>query len=212
MTYDTIQFPFQVHNDATGPETAYLTPEHLPFGTRLEVTPSSAEIEPGMAAVFQCALTLDDQVIRPGCVNDQGFLLTAWRVADDADQRWGSCFYWLRPRVRTRLELIRGQWYAGQFSVYGHLSLDTDTGLQLDSQAPLRVRIRIEVDDGGERHAQWHTVTLQQGGGFNLVLKKLDGPAGAIARTQAWFDRTDLLASARSNVRVATHTVAPVIG
>jgi hypothetical protein len=211
MTYDTIHFPFQVHNDATGPETAYLTPEHLPYGTRLEVTPSSAEIEPGSAAVFDCTLTINDQIIRPGCDNDQGFLLTAWRVADDADQRWGSCFYWLRPRVRTHLELIRGEWYEDHFSVYGRLSLDTDTGLQLGSQLPLSVRIRVEVEADGEVEAHWHTVPVQQGGGFNLVLE-IGGPGGAIARSQAWFDRTDLLASARSNVRESKQGLAPVIG
>jgi hypothetical protein len=211
MTYDTITFPFQVHNDAVDTETAYLSPEHLPFGTKLEVTPASADIAPDTAVVFQCTLTIDEQVIRPGCDNDQGFLLTAWRVAHDADERWGSCFYWLRPRVRTRIELIRGQWYAGHYSVYGFLALDTDQNVTLSGQLPLTVRLRVEVDDGGVPEVRWHVVSVQQGGGFNLVLD-LDGPAGAVARAQAWFDRTDLLASARSNVRESTHLVAPQVG
>ncbi|WP_248763408.1 hypothetical protein [Pseudarthrobacter sp. SSS035] len=210
MTYDTIHFPFQVHNDASVSETAYLTPEHLPFGTRLEVTPSSAAVEPGTAVVFHCTLTVDDQIIRPGCDNDQGFLLTAWRVANDADERWGSCFYWLRPRVRTRLDWSRGSWYEDHFVLHGVLSLDTDTSVQLASQLPLSVRIRVDVENDGDSEGQWHTVPVQPGGGFFLVLS-LDAPGGAIARSQAWFDRTDLLASSRSGVWESKHALTPVI-
>lgn len=208
MTYDTIHFPFQVHNDASEPETAYLTPEHLPFGTRLEVVPSSAEIEPGTAVIFYCSLTLDDRIIKPGCDNDQGFLLTAWRVADDADERWGSCFYWLRPRVRTRLDWSRGSWYENHFILHGVLTLNTDTTVQLANQLPLSVRIRLEVE--GESEGQWHTVPVQSGGGFSLTLD-LEAPGGTIARSQAWFDRTDLLASSRSGLWESTHAVTPII-
>ena len=211
MSYDTIHFPFQVHNDAVDTETAYLSPEHLPFGTRLEVTPAQADIAPDTAAVFQCTLTIDDQIVQPGCDNDQGFLLTAWRVAHDADERWGSCFYWLRPRVRTRIQLVRGQWYAGHYSVYGVLALDTDQNVTLGSQLPLTVRLRVEVDDGGEPDVRWHVLPVQPGGGFSLHLD-LDGKGGATATAEAWFDRTELLASARSKPRVSVHQLAPVIG
>lgn len=211
MNYDTIRFPFQVHNDATETETAYLSPEHLPYGARLEVTPAQADIAPGSAVVFQCALTIDNQIVRPGCDNDQGFLLTAWRVAHDADEKWGSCFYWLRPRVRTRLELERGYWYDGSYASYGTLSLDTDQNVTLGSQLPLTVRLRVEViSRDGDSDVQWHVIPVQPGGGFSLDLT-LEASDGATVTTEAWFDRTVLLASSRSKPWVSVHQWAPVI-
>lgn len=211
MSYDTIEFPFQVHNDAKVVETAYLCPEGLPWGATLEITPSQADIAPGQAAIFTCRLTLDENIIRPGCANDQGFLLTTWRVADDADERWGSCFYFIRPRVRTKVAIIRATWYETQLSVYGVLSLDTDQQVQLSDHLPLQVRLRLEHDEGNTTAAQWITLPVQPGGAFTLHRPDYGGPAGAELRVQAWFDRTDLLASSRSDVFRCTHTVAPVI-
>jgi hypothetical protein len=132
-------------------------------------------------------------------------------VADDADERWGSCFYFLRPRVRTRLAIIHAQWYEKQLSVYGQLSLDTDQQVQLSDHLPLRVRVRLEHDDSNGAVAQWINVQVQPGGGFTIHRPDYGGPTGAALRIQAWFDRTDMLASSRSDVFTCEHTVAPVI-
>lgn len=212
MSYDPIEFQFQVHNDARVVETAYLCPEGLPWGATLDITPAQADIPPGEAAIFLCRLTLDEHIIRPGCANDQGFRLTAWRIADDADERWGSCFYHVRPRVRTRLAIIRAAWYESRLSVYGQLGLDTDQPVQLSDQLPLQVRVRLEHDGGNGTVVQWVPASVQAGGVFTVQRQDFGGPAGAELRIQAWFDRTDLLASARSDVFMCPHMVAPVIG
>lgn len=198
--YAPIEFSFQVQNDATVVETAYLCPSGLPWGASLEVTPAQAHILPGEAAIFHCRLALDDQVIRPGCANDQGFRLTAWRIAQDADEQWGSCFYFVRPRVQTKLEILRGRWYEQQVTVLGRLSLDTDQQVDLTGQLPLRVRIRLERDDEEGPIAEWVTAAVEPSGAFTVKRSGVTGPAGARLRIQAWFDRTDLLASARSEV------------
>ncbi|WP_328524035.1 hypothetical protein [Kribbella sp. NBC_00359] len=100
-------------------ETAYLSPYWRPWGATLEVTPGQADIPPGTSAVFQCSLPLDESIIRPGCTNDQGFRLTAWRIAEDTDEQWGSCFYFIRPRVRTRTEIYKADRYESDLSIYG---------------------------------------------------------------------------------------------
>ena len=211
MSYELIEFPFQVHNDAKVVERAYLVPEGLPWGATLEVTPAQADIPPGEAAIFTCRLTLDNAIIRPGCTNDQGFRLTAWRVAEDADERWGSCFYFIRPRVRTRIRIVSAQWYEQQLLVYGVLSLDTDQAVDLNAQLPLGVRVRLEYDDPAGNLRQWVTVPVQPGGAFNITRKEFNGPPGVELRIQAWFDRTDLLASSRSDIFRCPHNTAPVI-
>jgi hypothetical protein len=207
MSYNPIVFPFQVHNDATVIERAYLCPEGLPFGATLEVSPAHADIAPGQAAIFQCRMTLDPAIIRPGCANDQGFRLTAWRIAEDADERWGSCFYFLRPRVRTTLRIVRASWYERQLMVYGALALDTDQPVQLAAQLPLSVRIRLETVDASGSSSRWVTASVQPGGAFTFTR-----PVPAQLRVQAWFDRTDLLGSSRSDVVTCNHEVMPVIG
>jgi hypothetical protein len=211
MSYDPIDFPFQVHNDATVLERAYLCPEGLPWGATLEVTPAQADIAPGEAAIFTCRLTLNETIIRPGCANDQGFRLTAWRIANDADERWGSCFYFLRPRVRTKLRIVRASWYEQQLSVYGVLGLDTDQPVQLADQLPLRVRVRLEVEDANGSTSRWEHANVQPGGAFAVSRADFKGAVPAALRVQAWFDRTDLLASARSQVLSCKHETAPVI-
>jgi hypothetical protein len=211
MSYDPIEFPFQVHNDAEVIETAYLCPNGLPWGATLDITPAQADIPPGQAAIFKCRLTLNDSIIRPGCANDQGFRLTAWRIADDADEQWGSCFYFLRPRVRTRLEIMQGAWYEKQMSVVGLLSLDTDQQVNLSDQLPLHVRVRLERNGGNGTIAEWVTAPVQASGAFTVQRPDFTGPAGAELRIQAWFDRTDLLGSSRSDIFVCTHEVMPVI-
>ncbi|PZQ18406.1 MAG: hypothetical protein DI564_03625 [Rhodanobacter denitrificans] len=210
MSYAAISFQFQVHNDAEVVETAYLCPENLPWGAQLDVTPAQAAIPSGQAVVFQCTLRLDDRIIKPGCSNDQGFRLTAWRVAHDADERWGSCFYWVRPRIRTRLELVRGEWYEKRLSVYGQLSLDTDQPVNLDAQLPLRIRLRIDFEGEGAPPSGWYQAEVQPGGMFSLLLDVGAAP-GTKAHLQAWFDRTALLGSSRSGVRDYVHLVAPIV-
>lgn len=209
-TYDPIEFQFQVQNDAVVTETAYLCPYGLPWGTTLEVTPGQADIAPGTAAIFHCRLILNGTIIRPGCTNDQGFRLTAWRIADDADEQWGSCFYFVRPRVRTRTEIHKADWYESDVSIYGRLSLDTDQAVDLDDQLPLRVRVRLEFDDP-DAPGVWVTTAVQPGGSFAVNRKDVYGPAGQKLRVQAWFDRTDLLSSSRSDLVECVHAVAPVI-
>lgn len=211
MSYDPIEFLFQVHNDAKVVETAYLCPEGLPWGSRLDITPTQANIPPGEAVNFTCRLTLNPSIIRPGCTNDQGFRLTAWRVADDADERWGSCFYFLRPRIRTKVSIIRATWYEERLSLYGQLSLDTDQQVQLADQLPLRVRIRTEHGKGSSTVRQWEVVSVQPGGVFTRQRSNFSGVAGEELRLQVWFDRTDLLASSRSDEFVCIHNIAPVI-
>lgn len=211
MSYDPIQFPFQVHNDAKVIERAYLCPEGLPWGVTLEVSPAQADIAPGQTVIFQCRLTLNPAIIRPGCANDQGFRLTAWRIANDADERWGSCFYFLRPRVRTTLRIVQASWYETQLSVYGVLGLDTDQPVQLSDHLPLSVRVRLEVADASGSTARWVKASVQPGGAFTLTRPDFQGPVPAELRVQAWFDRTDLLASSRSGVFTCKHETAPVI-
>jgi len=211
MSYNPIVFPFQVHNDATVIERAYLCPEGLPWGATLEVSPAQADIAPGEAAIFQCQVTLDPAIFRPGCANDQGFRLTAWRIANDADEQWGSCFYFLRPRVRTTLRIVRASWYENQLMVYGAMALDTDQPVQLGDQLPLSVRIRLEVVDANGSSSRWVTAGVQPGGAFTFTRQDFTGPVPAALRVQAWFDRTDLLGSSRSGVVTCNHEVAPVI-
>lgn len=208
--YDPIEFQFQVHNDALVTEAAYLCPYGLPWGATLEVTPGQADIPPGMAAVFHCRLTLDGNIIRPGCTNDQGFRLTAWRIAQDADEQWGSCFYFVRPRVRTRIEIQNANWQDSNLSVYGRLSLDTDQQVDLTYQLPLRVRVRLEVDDPNVP-GEWASAAVQPGGSFSIIRNDLSGPDGQKLRVQAWFDRTEILASSRSAMVECIHTVTPII-
>jgi hypothetical protein len=212
MSYDPIFFPFQVHNDAKRIERAYLVPHGLPHGATLEIAPSQADIEPGQAAIFMCRLSLDRAVIRPGCDNDQGFRLTAWRVDEDADEQWGSCFYYVRPRVRTTLRITSASWYENELSIQGVLGLDTDTSVTLASQLLLHVRVRLEVDEGtGGGPSQWAVANVGSSGAFVLSRNDFAGPYPAELRVQAWFDRTDLLASCRSDLVTCKHQKAPVI-
>jgi hypothetical protein len=211
MSYDPIQFPFQVHNDATVVESAYLCPEGLPWGATLEVSPKQVDIAPGESAIFQCRLTLNPEIIKPGCANDQGFRLTAWRIAHDADERWGSCFYFLRPRIRTTLQIQKASWYESQLAVYGVLGLDTDQPVQLADQLPLRVRIRLEVTDTNGTTASWVQASVQPGGTFVYTRPDFNGLVPAQLRAQAWFDRTDLLGSSRSKLVACNHETIPVV-
>ena len=211
MSYDPIQFPFQVHNDATVVESAYLCPEGLPYGATLEVAPRRADIAPGETAIFQCRLTLNPDIIKPGCANDQGFRLTAWRVAHDADERWGSCFYFIRPRVRTTLRIAQANWYETQLSIYGVLGLDTDQPVQLSDHLPLGVRIRLEITDANGATSRWVKATVQPGGTFMYSRPDFAGLVPAQLRAQAWFDRTDLLGSSRSKMVSCQHETIPVV-
>jgi hypothetical protein len=211
MSYDPIQFPFKVHNDAKMIERAYLCPEGLPWGATLEVSPAQADIAPGESVIFHCQLTLNPDIIRPGCANDQGFRLTAWRIDNDADEAWGSCFYFLRPRVRTTLHIAKASWYETQLSIYGVLGLNTDQPVQLADHLPLSVRVRLAVTDADGFTARWVKASVQPGGAFMVVQPDFKGPVPAQLHVQAWFDRTDLLASSRSDVVVCNHEVTPVI-
>lgn len=85
--------------------------------------------------------------------------------------------------------------------------------MTLASQLPLRVRVRLEVVDalGKTVSAAWVHVNVQPGGSFMLSRNDFKGPVPAELRVQAWFDRTDLLASSRSPLVTVKHQVAPVI-
>ena len=211
MSYDTIHFPFQVHDGAVDTETAYLSPEHLPFGTRLEVTPAQADIAPDTAAVFQCTLTIDDQISSPG----------ATTTRDSCSPRGGSRTTPMSGGGAASTGCVRACAPASSSSAAsGTPATTASTGCS--RWTPIRTspsavscrspwRLRVEVDDGGEPDVRWHVLPVQPGGGFSLHLD-LDGKGGATATAEAWFDRTELLASARSKPRVSVHQLAPVIG
>ena len=120
-----------------------------------------------------------DAIIRPGCTNDQGFRLTAWRIAEDADERWGSCFYFVRPRVRTQVELLTADWSDSQLVVRGRLSLDTDVAITLPSQLPLQVRVRLEVQQPAGADGQWAVAGVDASGQFAVQRNDFNGPDGA---------------------------------
>lgn len=194
--YDPIEFQMQVHNDYIEPEIAALVPDGLPYGSRLEVSPAEAIIPPGQAQVFTCKLILHDDIIQPGCDNDKGFLLSAWRRDVEADELWGSCFYHVRPRYRTTIELIRGTWYQGRLSVYGRWKLvNTEVSPSLDGPLVIRVRLLFH-DENNQTRTVWKTVALSGDGSFNLVS---DAEKGSEVIVQAWFDRTDHYGSSVSN-------------
>ena len=199
--YDLIEFEFQVHNDSVEPEIAALVPDSLPWGTKLEVSPAEAEIEPGQNFLFRCKLSLDDNIIRPGCNNDQGFLLTAWRRAHDSDEKWGSCFYFVRPRHKTQVRISGGYWKGYDVVVNGEWKLVTDETVDLSGEPSRFVRVRCLIEDfNGNIKTVWRAVAVQSNGLFNLVFTQLgvDEPKKAIV--QAWFDRTNVLGSSVSNV------------
>ncbi len=197
--YDPVEFAFQVHNDYVESETAVLVPDRLPWGATLEVSPAEARIAPGKNQVFRCTLALDDQIIRPGCNNDEGFLLTAWRRAEDSDEKWGSCFYFIRPRFKTELIIKSGYWIHTRVTANGRLGVITDEPFDLSGQSPLHVRVRIEVDLGGSAAKTfWDTVPVNAIGQFTLDRRDDIFAKGALVTLQAWFDRTDLLGSSVS--------------
>lgn len=193
--YAPITFPMQVHNDRVETEVAALVPSGLPHGSKLTISPREHRIPSGEARVFNCTLELDDQVIRPGCDNDSGFLLTAWRRTREADEIWGSCFYHIRPRLRTSLELIRGTWFHGRLVVHGLLHVHSEAPVNLADDQPLFVRLRMALDSPSAPPV-WRTVQVQSDGSFMLDTT-IDG--GKTMELQGWFDRTDRLGSSVSN-------------
>ncbi|TDB02967.1 immune inhibitor A domain-containing protein [Halomonas marinisediminis] len=193
--YLPINFLMQVHNDRVGTEIAALVPSDLPYGSKLTISPREQAIPSGQARVFNCTLELDDAVVRPGCNNDSGFLLTAWRRAEEADEIWGSCFYHIRPRYRTNLELLQGSWFQGRVVVHGKLHVLTDTAIDLAEDQPLAARIRM-LTDGPEGGPNWRVVAIQSDGSFFLDTI-IQGAKTMVI--EAWFDRTDRLGSSVSN-------------
>ena len=193
--FDPIAFPMQVHNDRVETEIAALVPSELPHGAKLTITPRELAIPSGEARVFTCTLQLDEAVIRPGCDNDRGFLLTAWRRAEEADEIWGSCFYHIRPRYRTRLTLDRGWWFQGRVLVHGTLHVESDTPIDLADDQPLFARIRM-LTDVGAATPTWRSVAIQNDGSFSLDTTVTQGKVMAV---EAWFDRSDRLGSSVSN-------------
>lgn len=193
--FDPVTFRMQVHNDRSMTEIAALVPEGLRDGMRLTISPAEWAIPSGEARIFTCTLQLDHDLIRPGCDNDSGFLLTAWRRGGEADARWGSCFYHIRPRFRTALKLLRGGWHEGRLVLYGQLDPLTDAPLDLAQDMPLFARIRLQFD-GETGPVSWRTVQIGPDGSFVLDTQQKDGKTVV---AQAWFDRTDRLGSAVSN-------------
>lgn len=198
--YQPIEFAFQVHNDAVESEWASLVPDRLPWGYTLEVSPAEARIDSGKARIFHCKLTIDESVVRPGCDNDSGFLLTAWRRAEDSDEKWGSCFYFVRPRYETELTLTDGYWLHSRLTVNGRLDVVTGDPVDLSDQPQRFVRIRVRLDKGGgDEVTFWRTAPVAADGTFALSVEDGIVESGAEARVQAWFDRTDRLGSSTSN-------------
>ncbi|MDP2716591.1 hypothetical protein [Rheinheimera sp.] len=193
--YGPIHFPMQVHNDRLRTEVAALVPKGLPYGSKLTISPREWRIPSGEARVFHCTLELDEDIIRPGCNNDSGFLLTAWRRGGEADEIWGSCFYHIRPRFKTRIELLRGSWFHGRVMIYGHVQALTDEPLNLNEDMPLYVRIRLLPDGKGDM-VRWRTVQMQSNGSFELDTQIAEAK---FMVAQAWFDRSDRLGSSVSN-------------
>ncbi|MDK3074626.1 hypothetical protein QO034_16150 [Sedimentitalea sp. JM2-8] len=193
--FDAITFPMQVHNDRNQTEIAALVPEGLRDGMKLTISPREWAIPKDEARVFTCTLELDHTVIRPGCDNDSGFLLTAWRRGGEADARWGSCFYHVRPRFKTRIELLQGYWVHGRLALNGLMQPLTDTALDLTEDMPLLARIRLQIDGPGGQ-VLWRAAQIAADGSFALDITQEQGKT-VIA--QAWFDRTDRLGSSVSN-------------
>lgn len=199
--FDEISFKMQVHNDRVGEERAVLVPDGLPWGAKLEVSPAEAVIPSGKSQTFACKLSVNDAVIKPGCNNDRGFLLTAWRRAEDSDEKWGSCFYFIRPRYKTQVVIESGYWVYSRMRLSGQWSLATTDDIDISSEKPLYVRLRIEID-GDNNNVHWFTLPVDNNGYFNLELQ--DGIAdegGKVFSAQVWFDRTQLLGSSISEVR-----------
>lgn len=198
--YDTIEFHFQVQNDRMETEIAALVPEGLPWGSRIDISPSEAPIKPGKNHIFTCKLSLDDSIIEPGCNNDSGFLLTAWRRADDADERWGSCFYFIRPRYKTEVEILEGYWIIERLNVYGRLILVNMDHMAISSYLPLYIRLRLEINKGpNNSRIEWRTLPVDNNGQFKLDIHGgIASESGISFIAQAWFDRTDRLGSSVS--------------
>jgi len=193
--YEPINFPMQVHNDRPGREIAALVPSGLPHGSKLTISPRELMIPSGQSRIFNCTLELDEALIKPGCNNDSGFLLTAWRRTNEADEIWGSSFYHIRPRYRTDLEVSQGSWFHGRVTLYGVLHLLGETSIDLADEQPLIARIRLLTDDPTAKPI-WRTVQVQNNGTFNLdTIIEL----GKTMKVQAWFDRTDRLGSSVSD-------------
>jgi M6 family metalloprotease-like protein len=193
--FDPVVFPMQVHNDRNRIETAALVPQGLPYGSKLTISPREWRIPPGEARVFNCTLELDEAIIRPGCDNDSGFLLTAWRRGGEADTNWGSCFYHIRPRYRTRIELVRGTWFHGRVTLHGLMQPLTDAPLDLSEDLPLVARVRMQIDGDGAP-VVWKAAPIAADGSFSLDVIE---DRGKLMIAQAWFDRTDRLGSSVSN-------------
>ena len=195
-----------MHNDNIEAEWASLVPNSLPWGMTLEVSPAETRIEHAQSAIFRCKLTLYPQIIQPGCTNDQGFLLTAWRLTGDADEKWGSCFYFVRPRYKTRVKILHGNWTGSWLVVTGDWRLATDNTVDLSGEPPRFVRVRIEIEGAnGEGHLVWRHVAVQDNGLFQLEVPDIVASDPAQATLQAWFDRTDLLGSSTSLPMVIKH-------
>lgn len=199
--YPPIEFRMQVHNDRLRTEVAALVPDALRYGSKLTITPREWAIPSGESRVFNCVLELDDAIITPGCDNDSGFLLTAWRRGGEADENWGSCFYHVRPRYRTGIELLDHSWFHGRLSIYGRFFTMTSPPLDIGPDMPLWARVRLQVDGDS---VLWRTVQIQGDGSFVLDATVQEGHEIV---AQAWFDRTDRLGSSVSNEVKVPHSI-----
>lgn len=209
MPYETTEFVYSVHNDAPWRETAYLVPTGLPWGATLEITPAEAVIASGGSAIFRCTLTVDQQIIRPGCSNDQRFLLTAWRVAYDADERWGSCLYFVRPRLATRVAITHSSWVDSHLIVIGTWQVTSDQPFDLGRNPAGDLRLRVAFT-GATLPPLWRTTRIEPGGGFRIDLDDVDMDS-THAVVQAYYERTDLYASAVSPEHRIRHETAVVV-
>ena len=102
----------------------------------------------------------------PVC-NDSRFTLTAWRRDGDADEIWGSWFFYIRPRFKPRIRFVRSSWGHGRLTVYGVLGVLTDATISLADDMPIVIRARLFLD-GGRGDTVRSAVTAQGNGNFQL--------------------------------------------
>jgi M6 family metalloprotease-like protein len=201
--YEAYEFEFQVHNSYVKNEIAVLLPEALPYGSKLTVIPAEAVIEPGKSFIFKCVLELDDSIITPDCKNDQGFKLTAWRRADEADENWGSCFYFVRPRYKTKVIQKRLYFKGEGVVLWGELKLLAQDGPKFSELPQLSIRSRfVFTDPKGTERVVWRNGQVNSAGFFTIDATNLDLGIIRKATAQTWFDRTDRLGSSVSDITV----------
>lgn len=153
--------------------------------------PREQEIPPGKARVFTCILWPDETVSAPKCGNDRRFALTAWRRGTDADENWGSCLYYIRPRVKTTVKLLKGSWLNRNLHIEGKIEMEHQALYPSES---VLVHTRLWLNSG-TKATVWTLGVVWVGSSF--VIDRMQFGNELVA--QAWVDRTDTFGSSVSN-------------